>query len=514
MTLKDASDTQQSLTVEEDFIIVTVDTKQISAELLTETIGFDEALEKAGSGAYQRTVLFLASLYTFGYGAAIVMVSYVTPCAEDDMKLNAIQTSTLGGMIFVGQLFGNWTFGPLADYFGRKILILVNVCLMCCATIGIFFSDSYGALLILLTLIGFGTGGNGVNYSLVAEVLPKDGRGASLILLGIMWAAGAVTMSGFAWLGMGMLHMSWHYLTLMTATPYLVVCIGTIFFVLESPRWLYVHGKTKECLSVLQKTAHRNGIAGDFAFTLEPFAEKTTHQGLLKTLCDRQTNFPTVSLCFVGMVATFSHISLLLIVPFFMETQQVEGGCDFAYGDIFWSSLSEPVFSILSIWVIEKSRRIPNMLSLLGSSVLLIVMGCNISSKTFVIVSFLCRGLLGISNNIYWAIVPEYYPTRIRASVNCVMGSFISVVMFCAPYWVYDFGSSKFQTCALISALCISAVITIFFFLGETAGAQLDSSRQNTKTRQVKTNEGNALLSHDTLKFSYLSKGDRVLPVN
>jgi SHS family lactate transporter-like MFS transporter len=140
---------------------------------------------------------------------------------------------------------GAFLFGALADRFGRRPVLIVNIACYSLLEMSCAFAGSMETLLILRALFGIAMGGEwGVGAALAFETLPRENRGFFSGLLqegyavGYLVAAAAYALlfpwfSHFAWHGHA---FGWRGMFLVGAVPALLVFyIGGK--VEESPAW-------------------------------------------------------------------------------------------------------------------------------------------------------------------------------------------------------------------------------------------------------------------------------------
>jgi len=157
--------------------------------------------------------------------------------------------SAVLGAVFLTQAFrpvGAVLFGVLADRYGRRPVLMVNILSFSVIELACGFAPSLFVLLCLRALFGLAMGGEwGVGAALAFETLPTEGRGVfSGILqegyaLGSILAAGAFALffNGFTLLGLQVPGIGWRGLFILGAMPALLV-LYVRMQVEESPVWL------------------------------------------------------------------------------------------------------------------------------------------------------------------------------------------------------------------------------------------------------------------------------------
>jgi MFS transporter, SHS family, lactate transporter len=247
------------------------------------------------------------------------------------------QTAEVARALFLTLAFrpvGALLFGFLADRYGRRPTLMLNIACYSILELACAFAGSLHTLFLLRALFGIAMGGEwGVGAALALETLPKTGRGFFSGLLQEGYAAGYLVASlAYALIYPLFTHMAWHGhvvswrgLFVLGALPALLVFyIG--LQVEESPAWAAPHATRPPAPRTENRLPWWQGIrqyAPTFLFLIllmsgfNAFSHGT--QDLYPTFLERQHHFsPTLT----GAIAIVYNIGAVL-------------------GGIFFGSLSE-----------------------------------------------------------------------------------------------------------------------------------------------------------------------------
>src|SRR5258706_4835405 len=145
--------------------------------------------------ALQIQTFVLGALVILFDGADPIAISGGAPSIAAALKL---QISTFGPIFSAGQaglLVGALALGPLADRWGRKILVIASTVAFGVFSLATAWATTFDQLLIYRLLAGIGLGGAAPNVvALASEYAPKRIRSGLVTLLWAAFPLGGVLM--------------------------------------------------------------------------------------------------------------------------------------------------------------------------------------------------------------------------------------------------------------------------------------------------------------------------------
>ncbi len=223
--------------------------------------------EKAG---YNRFLLLVAGLGGLLYGVDVGIIAGALPYLEATSRLNAGQLSIVVAAVLLGSVISTLFAGALADWMGRKPLMMLSGLLFVCSIPIIALSHGYESLVLGRLLQGISAGLIGVVVPLyLAECLAATNRGKGtgifqwLLTLGIVTAAIVGMLFSFrveevARLGdparlFAFKDTAWRSIFWVSLPPGILFVIGSLM-VSESPRWLFRRGKRDAAYAALLRS--------------------------------------------------------------------------------------------------------------------------------------------------------------------------------------------------------------------------------------------------------------------
>ena len=297
-------------------------------------------------------LFFLTTICGLGgllYGVDIGIIDPALPYLHRATSLTEGQLSLVVAAVMAGSILGSVVAGMLADWLGRKPMLVVSALLFVGSVTVIYLSQSFVPLLLGRLLQGLSGGVIAVVVPLyLAECLPADRRGRGLALFQFALTAGIVLAAfiGNHYLGNAELAIqaagsdaaaataaadrAWRSMFMAVVYPGTLFLLGCLL-VSESPRWLMRQGRAGQARAVLGRLRPANACALEAdeiqASLSEERARPTLSRGaaITKMLTERRYVLPFVLACVILGCNQATGINSLLQ---FMSTILQHAGLD------------------------------------------------------------------------------------------------------------------------------------------------------------------------------------------
>ena len=227
---------------------------------------------------YNIFLLLVAGLGGLLYGIDVGIIGGALPYLEATSHLTAAQLSVIVAAVLLGSVFSTLFAGVLADWMGRKPLMVLSGVSFVLSIPVIALSQGYGPLFFGRLLQGISGGLIGVVVPLyLAECLAASSRGKGtaifqwLLTLGIVAAAlvgiyfsyrvQAVSLASDAATLFAFKNQAWRRIFWVSLPPGVLFVLGSLM-VSESPRWLFRRGKKEQAYAALlrSRSAQQAGL--------------------------------------------------------------------------------------------------------------------------------------------------------------------------------------------------------------------------------------------------------------
>jgi MFS transporter, FHS family, glucose/mannose:H+ symporter len=183
-----------------------------------------------GSFSFNK-VFAAACLGMFLFGIAFLSLGTVSTFIQTKFSLSQAQAASLASSLPFGMLAGTLIFGPVADRFGYKYLLVLSSLFIAVALNLMAIASGVKILQLSFFIIGLGGGViNGATNALAADITTER-KGARLSLLGVFFGVGALGMPVL----MGILTKSWNYETIISGVGLSVILPTLYFLVIRYP---------------------------------------------------------------------------------------------------------------------------------------------------------------------------------------------------------------------------------------------------------------------------------------
>lgn len=445
------------------------------------------------NSAYAILSTFVVALGPLSLGFALGFTSPTQAAITRDLNFTIAQFSTFGSILNVGCMFGAIVSGRLADYFGRKLALLVAVVPAIAGWILIVFGKAATPLIIARTLVGFGAGIISFTVPMyIGEISPKHLRGT----LGTMNQL-AITIGITLSYIFGM-YLNWRSLALLGGIPELALIVG-LLFIPESPRWLAKVGKREELSSCLQRLRGREfSIASEIA-EIQAAMEASNAMPSVKLSDLKQRKLFRPLLAGVGLMVLqqFSGINAVMLYSSFIFSTAGVHNPDVA--TVALGTL-QVIMTLAAAGLMDKAgRRILLMVSAGGMALSCFLVGFSFYLRdlqpdmsealaTFdaylALVSllvYIAAFSLGIGA-IPWIIMSEIFPGYVKG----IAGSVATLVNWFCSYAVtmifnYMLLWSSTGSFWIFAAECVGTVVFVALFVPETRGRTLEQIEASFK---------------------------------
>lgn len=342
----------------------------------------DVAAARANEGALARLLLlFVSGLGGLLYGIDIGVIDPALTYLNRSVSLSAPELSAVVAAVLAGSIAGSVVAGMLADWLGRRPMMIASALLFLGSVGLILVSRSFLPLLAGRALQGLSGGVIAVVVPLyLAECLPAQvrGRGTALfqfmLTVGIVLAAfvgayytgtaeqaiaqagadqGAVTAAAdHAWRGM----------FLAICYPGALFLAGTLLLA-ESPRWLLRRGRPEQAQAALARLRPAGDCADELAAMRAALEQEqnAVHTGWIATwreiLGQRRYVVPFVLACVILACNQATGINSILQ---FMTTILQQAGLDplAAASSGTLVKIVNAAMTVVAIWLVERKGRV------------------------------------------------------------------------------------------------------------------------------------------------------------
>ncbi len=291
--------------------------------------------QAAGSAkvGYNRLLLFVSGLGGLLYGVDVGIISGALPYLEATSHLNPNQLSFVAAAVLLGSVISTLFAGLLADWMGRKKLMILSGAMFVISIPVIALSQGYESLVLGRLLQGTSAGLIGVVVPLyLAECLGASNRGKGtgvfqwLLTFGFVLAGGISTYFSYrvdavARLGdvaqlFAFKDHAWRSIFWFSLPPGVLFVLGSLL-VAESPRWLFRRGKKEASLAALLRSRSEEQASVELKEMEEAAATEkakaSTGAQIKESLLKRKYVIPFLLACTILAFNQFTGVNSIIL---------------------------------------------------------------------------------------------------------------------------------------------------------------------------------------------------------
>lgn len=436
----------------------------------------------------------------FGYDTGVMSgaLLYISP----EFGMSAAEEGHVTAMLLVGAAIGALLGGRVADWWGRRMTLLVNGVIFCAGSIWCALAGSVAELATARTFLGVAVGAVSIVVPMyIAEKVPAAVRGRMVSLNTLMIVVGQL----LAYLVNSLLAPTgnWHLMLGMAAIPGAMLTAGMIFLS-DTPVWLARKGRTDQAREV----AARAGMSlEELSIVVE--AEQlddagTAASGGAKTSEEFQAlkkmRWIRVTILIAMLIGVTQQITGVNAVIYFAPTMMSEVGISTT--NAVYTSIVIGVVSVIACWVGLKIIDVVGRKRLLtwgltGNIISLLVLALTYSladgSFTWAMVSL---GLMAVFiafqqaavSPTTWLLISEIVPVQARGLGMGIAGLALwvanwAVAQFFLPVTEILSGSGTFVAFSMLGVVALGFVRV---FIPETMGRSLEEVGEVMEKRWAK----------------------------
>ena len=412
----------------------------------------------------------------FGFDTGVI--SGAIHFIKIEFNLNAYQEGFAVSNLMVACVIGALLAGPIADWTGRKKVLILCAVLFTVSAILSALPRSFTELVIARFIGGMGVGmASVVSPMYIAEISPAKIRGRLVALNQLAIVVGILLSYLSNWLLVDTGINNWRYMLVAEILPAITFLVG-LFFIPESPRWLTKEGLEKEALDVLNIVAGAANADHELQEVKKSLSEKSTS---LKELLHPSLRRVLI----VGILfSLFAHITGIDTIIYYGPIIFLESGfkTDSALLASVMIGITNLIFTFVGMAMVDKAgRKFLLLVGLAGMGISMTLVGfCMqsdmISAKWTLlwIMTYIASFAMSIGV-VIWVYLSEIYPTRVRGQALSVatmvlwLGNVILTQFF--PVMMERFGGGTFY---IFSFICLLAFIFTWTMVKETKGVSLE----------------------------------------
>jgi len=429
-------------------------------------------------------VAFIAAVGGFLFGFDTGIISGALIFLQNTFAMSTLVKQVVVASVVLGAFFGAISSGRLADYFGRRNMLIVTALTFILGTAVTTFTYNVELLIVGRFILGLAIGVSSYTVPLfISEMAPPETRGSLVLLNGIM-ITGGEAIAFIVDYALVPTH-SWRLMFATGFIPAVVLFVGMMILP-STPRWLSLKELHGEAHRVLKRIRNKKDVIDELHEIRASLLEKT---GTWSVLFSKRVRPVLIIGLGLGILQQFVGINTVMYYgPFIFKAAGFQGASAQILAT-FGLGVVNTIMSIVAVLIVDRAgRRRLLLIGLAVATVSLGLVGLTFHSTTelghMLMLTCMILYIAGYSisiGSLFWLIIAEIYPLQIRGLAM----SFVAGIQWLANFLVAltflsilnAFGASN--TLWLYGVMCIIAFLFSYFYVPETSGVSLEQIERN-----------------------------------
>ncbi|MBT8253439.1 MAG: sugar porter family MFS transporter [Flavobacteriaceae bacterium] len=311
--------------------------------------------------SYTVLISLIVALGGFLLGFDSAVISGAVKGITTYFEMTEVMLGFAVGCVIFGAMAGNLLAGPMSERFGRKSVLIVVAALFTVSASWSALATGYTEFIIARIIGGVGIGGAILIAPIyIAEIAPPKLRGSlvSFNQLNIVIGISVAYFSNYFLVNID--GESWRWMLGVEAIPALIYFLA-LFTVPRSPRWLILKlNKIDRAQSIMAKIGGDRYAENTLA-EIQQGIESKKSKGRISDLF--KSKYATIMIIALG-IAFFQQITGINAIFYYAPTifEQAGGSTDSSFLQAIVVGLTNLVFTLVAIWLIDRLGRKPLLL--------------------------------------------------------------------------------------------------------------------------------------------------------
>jgi SP family galactose:H+ symporter-like MFS transporter len=439
------------------------------------------------SHAHESRFVYVAAVFAalggllFGYDTGVI--SGAELFFKNDFTLSTFALEVIVSGVLAGAAAGALAGGRLADLFGRRKLLIATAIIFAAGAIVCALASSAAMLIVGRIIVGLGIGlSSGTVPVYISEVSPANARGWQVSLFQLAITVG-ILLAYIVYYAFAKIE-GWRWMFGLAVVPAAIFAAGMVYLP-ESPRWLAMKGHRDRARDVLIRVRGVSDVSAEMQEVEATIGDTHEHGSISELLAPSLRPALIVG---IGL-AIFQQITGINTVIYYAPIILQTAGISSASGAILATAgigVVNVLMTIVSMWLIDRVGRKPLLLvGIAGMAVTLGLLSISFYVQTqpgalawiAVVGLMLYVASFAISlGPIFWLLISEIYPLRIRSSSEGLAATFNwgsnLVVTLTFLTLLQRIGTS--QTFLLYAIFAVGSWVFSYYYVPETKGRTLE----------------------------------------